>query len=97
MSEEQEKPVEDSKKKKLNHKEETLSDGTKVKVRKPKLRDIRAHFDEPNLEERQVLITSSLTQLSEDELDELDYDDFLKLQAAAESFLSPRGKTASTE
>jgi len=65
----------------------TLSDGREVKVRKPKLRDIRAHFNEENLEERQLLITGTLVQLTSEEMDDLDYADALKLKEAAESFL----------
>ena len=76
------------------HKDITLSDGQSVKVRKPKLRDIRTHFNESNIEERQVAIVASLTQMTVLELDELDYGDFLLLQKAAESFLSTAGKTA---
>lgn len=77
----------------LKEKEVTLSDGRQVKVRKPKLRDIRAHFNESNLEERQVAIVGSLAQMTVEELDALDYDDFLLLKDAAESFLSSTGQT----
>lgn len=72
----------------------TLSDGTVVTVRKPKLRDIRAHFNEPNLEERQVQITGTLAQMTIDELDDLDMDDFNLLFEAATSFLSQAGMSA---
>ena len=65
----------------------TLSDGRDIKVRKPKLRDIRAHFNEDNLEERQLLITGTLAQLTSEEMDDLDYADAIKLKEAAESFL----------
>ena len=78
----------------LHEKAVTLSDGRTVNVRKPKLRDIRAHFNESNLEERQVAIVGSLAQLTVAELDALDYDDFLALKDAAESFLSAAGQTA---
>lgn len=71
----------------LNTKEVTLSDGKKVKVRKPKLRDIREHFAEDNVEERQVLIVSTLTQMTVNELDDLPYSDFLNLAKEADSFL----------
>jgi len=71
-----------------------LSNETKVTIRKPKLIDVRSHFDEENLDERQALITSSLTGIGTDDLNQLFYDDYLKLQEGAESFLYSRGKTA---
>ena len=75
-------------------KEVTLSDGKKVKVRKPKLRDIRAHFNESNLEQRQVAIVGSLAEMSHEELDNLDYSDFMLIKDTIESFLSIAGRTA---
>ncbi|ADZ93392.1 MULTISPECIES: phage tail assembly protein [Marinomonas] len=78
----------------LKEKEVALSDGRIVKVRKPKLRDIRIHFSEPNLEERQIAIVGTLAQMTVDELDALDYDDFILLKDTAESFLSSTGAVA---
>jgi len=77
-----------------NSKQVTLSDGRVITIRKPKLRDIRDHYGVENAEERQVLITISLTQMTSEELDELDYVDYLALVDGTNSFLLPAGKTA---
>ncbi len=64
-----------------------LSTGQKITVREPMLRDVRSFYDIENLEERQVMITSALTQMTADELNALKYADYLKLAKATESFL----------
>ena len=68
-------------------KEVTLSDGSKVTIRQPKLRDVRPFLDEPNVEIRQLKVLAVLTQKTDDELDDMFQADVAKLMKAAESFL----------
>ncbi len=65
----------------------TLSSGREVTVREPLLRDIRQFFAIQDMEERQVQITITLTEIPEDELTALPYSDYIKLARATESFL----------
>ena len=83
----------DSKKVTATSKKVTLSDGKIIEIRKPKLRDIRTHYGEPNPEERQVLILMSLSEMTSDELDDLPYEDFMKLLEAANTFFPQAGMT----
>ena len=68
-------------------KEIKLSDGRVVKMRKPKVRDMRAVANIENEIERELHLVSNLTGLSVEELDDLSLDDYRKLQEVLEDFL----------
>lgn len=69
-----------------------LSDGNVITMRKPKLRDVRAVKHIADIEDREVALISNLTGLSEEQLDELDYQDYSALDNQLASFLLPAGK-----
>jgi len=63
-----------------------LSHGKLVDIREPKVRDVRAVSFEKNEEERTYLLISNLTGLSNDELNELSFKDFKKLEKELQGF-----------
>jgi len=65
-----------------------LNDGRVIKVRKPKVRDMRIVAEVKNEIEREMKLISNLTNLTFEELDELDLDDYKKFQKVLEGFLS---------
>lgn len=69
-------------------KEIVLSDGKKVEMREPKLKDVRLLSHVKDEEERTIKLIANLTMLSEDELDELTLKDYGLLQKELEGFLS---------
>jgi len=75
-------------------KEIVLSDGTKVTMREPLVRDMRATNKISNLEDREFKMISNLTGTEEDKLDVMLYSDYQKLSKAFQSFLPSNGKTA---
>ena len=66
----------------------TLSDGRVIKMRKPKVRDMRMVADVDNDIEKEIKLISNLTNMTVEELDELDLVDYKKLQEALADFLS---------
>ncbi len=69
-------------------KEIKLSNGKIVKMRSPKVRDLKmVNHIEDEIEKEENLI-ANLTGLSVDELDEMDLADYKKLQDALMGFLS---------
>ncbi len=75
-------------------KEIVLSDGTKVIMREPLVRDMRATNKISNLEDREFKMISNLIGIEEDKLDVMLYGDYQKLSKAFQDFLSLNGKTA---
>ena len=65
-----------------------LSDGRVIKMRKPKVRDMRIVADVENEIEKEMKLISNLTNLTFEELDDMDLDDYKKLQKALMDFLS---------
>ena len=65
-----------------------LSDGRVIKMRKPKVRDMRMVADVENEIEKEMKLISNLTNLTFEELDDMDLDDYKKLQKALMDFLS---------
>jgi len=63
-------------------KEIILSDGTKVEMRKPKVRDMRAVDNITNEMEREIKLFANLTGLSVDKIEDMYMDDYAKLQEA---------------
>ena len=68
-------------------KEITLNSGSVIKMRKPKVRDMRAVADIENEVEKEMRLIGNLTNLTFDELDELDVDEYKKLQDLLAGFL----------
>jgi len=65
-----------------------LSNGKIIKMRKPKVRDMRMVANEENEIEKEMKLISNLTNLTFEEIDEMDLDDYKKLQEALMGFLS---------
>ena len=65
-----------------------LNDGRVIKMRKPKVRDMRVVANEENEIEKEMKLISNLTNLTFEELDEMGIDDYQKLQKALMNFLS---------
>ena len=70
----------------MTNKKIELEDGKIVEMRAPKVRDVRAVSTEKNEEERTYLLVSNLTGISNDELNELSFKDFRKLEKELQSF-----------
>lgn len=62
----------------------TLSGGREVKVRAPRVRDFRTNSGIADAGRREIVILSSLTQLTEDELDGMFYADYTLLKDSVE-------------
>ena len=69
-------------------KEIKLSDGKVIKMRKPKVRDMRIVGDIENEIEKEMKLIGNLTNMTFEEIDEMDLDDYKKLQEALMDFLS---------
>ncbi len=69
-------------------KEIILSNGKKITMRKPKVRDMRIVANEENEIEKEIKLISNLTNLTIEELDDMDLEDYRKLQEALMGFLS---------
>lgn len=69
-------------------KEIKLSNGQIIKMRKPKVRDMRIVGEIQNEVEKEIKLIGNLTNMTTDELDDMDLDDYKKLQEALASFLS---------
>jgi len=69
-------------------KEIILSNGKKITMRKPKVRDMRIVANEENEIEKEIKLISNLTNLTVEELDDMDLEDYRKLQEALMGFLS---------
>ena len=65
-----------------------LSDGKVIKMRKPKVRDMRIVSDVDNEVEKEMRLIGNLTNMTFEEIDEMDLDDYKKLQEALMGFLS---------
>jgi hypothetical protein len=63
-------------------KEVQLSDGSTVVMREMKVRDVRAVSKIEDDAEREFALVSNLTGLPQEELDELPWADYVKLQTA---------------
>jgi hypothetical protein len=63
------------------------ANGRKITMRPPKVRDMRAVSKIEDKVERELTLISNLTGLSPDELDELDFKEYKKLQEALGGFL----------
>jgi len=64
-----------------------LSDGKIIKMRKPKVRDMRIVSDVDNEVEKEMRLIGNLTNMTFEEIDEMDLDDYKKLQEALMGFL----------
>lgn len=69
-------------------KEITLHDGSVVKMRRPKARDMIATGETTNPIKQEAMIIANLCMMTMEEVEELDDDDFMGLIKARNSFLS---------
>lgn len=65
-----------------------LSNGEKVTMREPKVRDVRLLKSYKDAEEKELKLCANLTGLSDAELDEMSLKDYGLLQKAMQDFLS---------
>jgi len=63
-------------------------------MRTPKLQDIRAVNNITDQGDREVSLISNLTGLSEEELNKIDYPEYLLLQEKLRTFMYPAGQSA---
>lgn len=69
-------------------KEIKLSDGRTIKMREPKVRDMRiAETDSKSKADEELKLIGNLTNLTPDEIDDLSVKDYLQLQKAMKGFL----------
>ncbi|WP_108062721.1 phage tail assembly protein [Poseidonibacter lekithochrous] len=69
-----------------------LSDGTEVKMRKPKARDVRkSQTETKNEAEVEITLIADLTGLTKEEIDNLDMDDYEVYQRKLATFFSVHG------
>ncbi len=69
------------------NKQIVLSDGAKVEMRKPKVKDVRLVKHIKDEEDRELAFICNLTMLSETEIDDKDLKDYRTLQEVLQSFL----------
>lgn len=72
----------------------TLTTGKEISLRTPKVRDIRAVSDIENDQEREFKLFCNLTGLTPDEMDDLDYQDYMKIQDAYLGLAFPSGASS---
>lgn len=65
-----------------------LSDGTIIKLRPPKVRDMRIVSHIKNDVEQEMSLIGNLTGLTMEELDEMTFKDYGLIQSELKSFLS---------
>lgn len=65
-----------------------LSDGKKVTMREPKVKDMRLVRDVSNEEDKAIKLIANLTMMPESEIDDLSMKDYKKLQDTFEGFLA---------
>jgi len=69
-------------------KEIKLSNGQVVKMREPKVKDMRLLKDIDDREEKEIRLICNLCEISTDEIEELTLADYGKLQEGLKGFLS---------
>jgi len=67
--------------------EVTLSDGKKVTMREPKVRDMVMLDDVVGEKQKEIELISNLSQLTDDEILDMNLKDYGKLQGVVQSFL----------
>ncbi len=72
----------------MTTKQVTLSNGQTVNVREPKVRDMRMIGEVANEADREIKLISSLTQMTEEELDDLSMKDYGLIQKEIQTFLA---------
>ena len=70
----------------------TLEDGTKVSMRRPKVKDSLNVSSIKEVADQEVTLIANLTMKTKDEIGELFMDDYALLQNALKGFLSPAKK-----
>ena len=65
----------------------TLADGKIIKMREPKVRDMRISQEAKTDAEQEIKLIGNLTNMTMDEIDDLSLKDYTTLQTALKSFL----------
>lgn len=65
----------------------TLSDGKKISIREPKVRDMVMLDDVVGEKQKEIELISTLSQLTEEEVLDMNLKDYGKLQTAVQGFL----------
>lgn len=68
-------------------KEIVLSNGKTVKMREPKVRDMKISLEAKTEAEQEIKLIGNLTNLTPDEMDDLSFKDYTSLQKALKGFL----------
>lgn len=71
-----------------------MSDGSVVKMRRPKVKDTLAVAKISNVGEQEVALIANLTMQTTDDISELYLDDYAALQNELKRFLSPEKKSS---
>jgi len=64
-----------------------LSNGKNITMRSPKVRDLKAVANIKNEMEQEIQLASNLTGLSIDEIDDMEFSDYKKIQDRLKDFL----------
>lgn len=72
----------------------TLSNGKEITFRTPKVRDVRAVNDINNAGEKEIALFCNLTGLTQEEMDDLLYSDYIKMQEMYEGLVFQAGVTS---
>lgn len=78
-------------------KELVLKDKSKIEIRKPKVRDIKAVDHIENAFEKEVALLSNLTGKTIAELDDMDWDEYNPMSEVINDFLLSAGKVQKEE
>ena len=70
------------------NKQVELKDGSKIEIRKPKVKDIRLVKHIKDDEERELNLIMNLAMKTESDIDDMDFADYQRLQSGLASFLS---------
>lgn len=72
--------------------EVSLSDGIKISIRRPKVKDklMVSHIKDEG--EQEVALIANLTMKTKDDIADIWWDDYLLIQKTIQSFLSPQKK-----
>ena len=73
-------------------KEIKLSDGRTIKMREPKVRDMKIAGEKKNKIDEELTLIGNLSGLSPDEVEDLTMKDYSSLQKALQDFLELDGK-----
>ena len=78
----------------MRQKEITLLDGSKLTIRAPKVKDIMAVEEIQEGTKREMALFANLSGVEVEQLKEMDYADYMKIQDAYEGLVFTAGETS---